>query len=214
MLNLPKARVYGAAVAPTRLDRDIAGRLCTSWRGASKMTPAGSPGAASRPRRRLRAQRPRGRGLGRFDDYARAGRTVVRVLGMLGAPPWVGRSRLLAEDARLRRGAEAIVAEANAPRPLRRVVPLRRRADRHARSPAIGARAARGVRGFCQAQPGVVPQLVNEAVPERLVRRRSILTCSSSPTFAASWGTRTSRSLTRATRHQSRARDGGGVHDD
>lgn len=163
MLTLPKARVYGASnyQLPTA---NIDGRLRVerrrfkndagwfSWRGVSDLAALGYilNGREAEVWRR-------------FDAYARAKRTVVRVLGMLGAPPWVSAGLAFSPltpgyvDARAR-----LVAAANS-RGLyvefclfadaQYVVP-----DAHERRAWLEEFAR-----FCLAQPGVVPQLVNEA---------------------------------------------------
>jgi hypothetical protein len=163
VLNIPTARVYGAAGAPLQAT-SIAGRLRVvarrfqddagwfSWRGVSCL--AAISYVLSGREAEIWA---------RFDDYARARRTVVRVLGMLGSKPWVDAGLAFSPrtpgyaDARAR-----VVAQANR-RGIRVefclfadaqiVVPDR--TERRAWLEEFGR--------FCQVQPGVVPQLANEA---------------------------------------------------
>lgn len=161
MLNLPKARVYGTAATPAAAIagrvRVVAQRFQTdagwwAWRGVSDLAAMGY----------ILSGRE-GEVWKRFDAYARARRTIVRVLGMLGAPPWQAAGLAFSPrtpgyaDARAR-----LVAEAN-----RRglYVEWCLFADAQIVVPDAGERRRwlEEFGRFCQGQPGIVPQLVNEA---------------------------------------------------
>lgn len=160
MLTLPKARIYGSPAVATSA---IAGRIRVDkrrlrndagwfpWLGVSDLAALGYilSGREAEVWRRL-------------DAYQRARRTVVRVLGMLGAPPWQAAG--LAFSPRTPGYVEArarLVAEAN-----RRglYVKFDLFADAQIVVPDAGER--RGwldeFAQFCLANPGVIPGLANE----------------------------------------------------
>jgi hypothetical protein len=161
-LDFPQARAYDGA-GPVTSGGTIAGRLRAvsrrlqndagwfSWRGVSDLAALG-----------YMLNGREADVMARLDAYARARRSVVRVLGMLGAPPWV--SAGLAFSPRTPGYADARARLVAAAGRLGLYVKFDLFADAQIVVPSASDRRAwmEEFAQFCRSHPGVIPGLTNE----------------------------------------------------